>query len=138
MSLQKYIMGNGNRALFVLFSLILIHVLMSSLPCLHHERKVLLLYRNQGRRLLVSVSSLLSKMLTSQMKPIKTLRKLWRQVSGRLHQVFQTLLRTSSLNSICVEISERKRNSFSFSIFAVFPTLDRYNNWISIQVLVFL
>ncbi|KAI5600251.1 hypothetical protein POPTR_001G014025v4 [Populus trichocarpa] len=52
-------MGNGNRALFVLFSLILIHVLMSSLPCLHHERKVLLLYRNQGRRLLVSVSSLL-------------------------------------------------------------------------------
>jgi len=31
---------------------------MSSLLCLHHERKVQLLYRNQGRRLLVPFASL--------------------------------------------------------------------------------
>ncbi|KAF9686460.1 hypothetical protein SADUNF_Sadunf03G0160900 [Salix dunnii] len=51
-------MGNIPRAFFVLFSLIVIHVLMSSLLCLHYERKVQLLDRNQGRRLLVSVTSL--------------------------------------------------------------------------------
>ena len=53
-------MGNGNRALFVLLSLILIHVLMASLPCLHLEREVQLIDRNQGSRFQVSVSSLLS------------------------------------------------------------------------------
>uniref|UniRef100_A0A3N7GVE7 Uncharacterized protein n=1 Tax=Populus trichocarpa TaxID=3694 RepID=A0A3N7GVE7_POPTR len=51
-------MGNIHRAFLILFSLIVIHVLMSSLLCLHHERKVQLLDRNQGRRLLVPFASL--------------------------------------------------------------------------------
>ncbi|KAL9386259.1 hypothetical protein Peur_019383 [Populus x canadensis] len=58
LSLQHYIMGNIHRAFLILFSLIVIHVLMSSLLCLHHERKVQLLDRNQGRRLLVPFASL--------------------------------------------------------------------------------
>ncbi|KAJ6934847.1 hypothetical protein NC651_009745 [Populus alba x Populus x berolinensis] len=41
-------MGNIHRSFLFLFSLIVIHVLMSSLLCLHHERKVQLLDRNQG------------------------------------------------------------------------------------------
>ncbi|KAJ7005182.1 hypothetical protein NC653_009867 [Populus alba x Populus x berolinensis] len=44
-------MRNIHRAFLILFSLIVIHILMSSLLCLHHERKVQLLDRNQGRRL---------------------------------------------------------------------------------------
>ncbi|KAJ6944613.1 hypothetical protein NC652_009854 [Populus alba x Populus x berolinensis] len=51
-------MRNIHRAFLILFSLIVIHILMSSLLCLHHERKVQLLDRNQGRRLLVPFASL--------------------------------------------------------------------------------
>ncbi|OAY30232.1 hypothetical protein MANES_14G015100v8 [Manihot esculenta] len=44
------------RTLVVLFALILIHILMSSLLSLHHEREIHSDSRNQPRRLLVSVS----------------------------------------------------------------------------------
>ncbi|KAJ6934836.1 hypothetical protein NC651_009737 [Populus alba x Populus x berolinensis] len=134
-------MGNIHRSFLILFSLIVIHVLMSSLLCLHHERKVQLLDRNQGRRLIVPFASL-SANVNKSTGANKDPRKPRRQVSGRLHQVFQTLLRTSSHNSLCIEIFKRKRISFSFCIFAVFHflvlLLDRNHNWISIQFLVFL
>ncbi|KAG2411380.1 hypothetical protein I3760_Q006500 [Carya illinoinensis] len=50
-------MGSIRRALFSLFPLICLLVLMCSLPSLQHEMKICPRYRNQPRRLLVSITS---------------------------------------------------------------------------------